>query len=167
MYYNYKNVFSALLKKLWEKIMGSSAENLRAGFKKTGIYPTNETPVLQRMPTIRVPDSPLQDVSLISESFVEFLENKRKEVVGVGAKRRKKKVNAVAGKSISIEDIIQAEPSSNGPKPQKSKKKTKDNSSSKSEDHHLTRKSSTLQILIDIYTLIDCLDTLNVYCRLV
>lgn len=105
-----KNMFPALLKKLWEKIMDSSADNLKAGFKKTGIFPTDAMPVLQRLPGFKDPDAPQQDSSLISESFVEYLENKRKEVVGIGGnKGRKKKLNVTAGKSISAEEVDKAQ----------------------------------------------------------
>ncbi|CAK1578715.1 unnamed protein product [Parnassius mnemosyne] len=104
-----KNTFPTLLNKLWENIMDNSANNLKAGLKKTGIFPTDEAPVLQRLPTFRHPDAPLQDPVLVSESFIQFLENKRIGVVESGGKGRKKKLNVHAGKSISAEDIqIQA-----------------------------------------------------------
>lgn len=94
-----KNMFPTLLNKLWGNIMDNSASNLKAGFKKTGIFPTDETPVLQRLPTFRHPDAPLQDPALVSESFIQFLENKRIGVVESGGKGRKKKLNVPAGKA--------------------------------------------------------------------
>lgn len=74
-----KNRFPSLLKQLWESVMPRTENNLKAGFFKTGIYPTNENPVLERLPSFRPvlePDN--VDKSLVSESFVEFLENKRR-----------------------------------------------------------------------------------------
>ncbi|XP_069357707.1 uncharacterized protein [Maniola hyperantus] len=100
-----KNLFPALLKRLWENIMDNSADNLKAGFRKTGIYPTDETPVLQRLPNFKDAEEP----SLISENFIQYLENKRKEVVEIcGGKGRKKKLNVAAGKSISAQSSSNA-----------------------------------------------------------
>lgn len=109
-----KNVFPILLKKLWHKMQANSAENLKAGFKKAGIFPTDETQVLQRLPSFKHLDLAPLDPAIISDSFVQYLEDKRKEVVHQEkGKGRKKKLNIEAGKSISAEEVLQkvSEPS--------------------------------------------------------
>lgn len=122
-----KNIFPSLLKRLWDSVMPRTEANLKAGFLKTGIYPTNETPVLQRLPTYRETEEEIGhvDPSLVSESFVEFLENKRNTVVGRAGTGRKKKLNVPAGKSITSEDliIISATPATSQIKPSKKKRR--------------------------------------------
>lgn len=102
-----KNVFPSLLNKLWETIHINSAANLKAGFKKSGIFPTDATPVLQRLPTFKNADA-TANPDLLGQSFTQYLEEKRKEVVDQSKKNgKRKKLNIVAGKSISAEEIQQ------------------------------------------------------------
>ena len=100
-------MFPSLLKKLWEKIKVNSTANLKAGFKKTGIFPTNATAVLERLPSFRHTQEPV-DPDLISEMFIQYLHDKRKEVVDQSkGKGRKNRLNVVAAKSVSAEELQQ------------------------------------------------------------
>lgn len=76
-----KQRFPHLLNQLWQKILIKSEDNLKAGFLKTGIYPVNEMPVLERVPTFKHPLQHTANPGLVGESFVKFLEEKRNEVV--------------------------------------------------------------------------------------
>lgn len=105
-----KNIFPTLLSKLWEKVIPRTEENLKAGFKKTGIYPVDAAPLLARLPGFKNPEqtesSASNDPSLVPQSFMEFLERKRQETVAIKAGVRKKKLNVQAGKSISSEEVL-------------------------------------------------------------
>lgn len=133
-----KQRFPALLKELWEKILVKSADNLQAGFSKAGIYPTNELPVLERLPTFKHPQPDRVSPSLISDSFVQFLEDKRKQVIGQAKGGRKKKLNVPAGKSISSEELKKAlsEQSTSESKKGKNKRKKEVDDVSETEAVH-------------------------------
>ncbi|CAH2004705.1 unnamed protein product [Acanthoscelides obtectus] len=107
-----KQTFPSLLNQLWEKIAPKTEDNLKAGFLKTGIFPTNEQPVLERLPTFKHPE-PTLDPEAVGESFIQFLENKRQAVVCQGKGGRKRKLNVDPGKSVSSEELkrVLSEPS--------------------------------------------------------
>lgn len=100
-----KDVFPSLLKQLCEAILPRSADNLKAGFRKTGIYPTDELPVLERLPTFVRPQIQQVDKEKVSEAFKQFLNDKRKEIVVQGKAGPKKRLNVKPGKSISSEEV--------------------------------------------------------------
>lgn len=92
-----KSVFPSLLHKLWVKISVNGGDNLKSGFRKAGIMPLDETQVLRRLPTYKDPNQSIDEsanISLISDSFTKFLEDKRKEAVGgnTTTPQRKKKI---------------------------------------------------------------------------
>lgn len=102
-----KNIFPSLLKKLWVKLLVNAQANLQAGFKKAGIYPLCPTKVLERLPSYIDPNAPNPDTSLVSDAFIQYIETTRKRVLGQGEaiKRRKRKLEVPAGKSISAEEV--------------------------------------------------------------
>lgn len=93
-----KQTFPSLLKKLLENIEPNVRSNLKNGFRKCGIYPCNVDELLARIPgAIDV------DNTIVSASFIDHLESKRKTITESGPKRRKKKFEIAAGKSIAHE----------------------------------------------------------------
>lgn len=65
-----KDKFPKLLKHLMETIAPRAADNLKAGFRKCGICPFNEEPVLQRLPSTSALNVSNESVS---QAFVEHL----------------------------------------------------------------------------------------------
>uniref|UniRef100_A0A1B0CMK5 Putative tigger transposable element-derived n=1 Tax=Lutzomyia longipalpis TaxID=7200 RepID=A0A1B0CMK5_LUTLO len=110
-----KNHFPALLKSLMEKISPNSSANLRSGFRKCGIVPVDARPILQRLRL----DNPIDDETsnAIHSSFLQKLDEKRTEWVGIPKKGKRKKLNIVPGKSVCEEDFVKEE----NQKPQKIK----------------------------------------------
>jgi hypothetical protein len=103
-----KQIFPSLLKKLIDNIKPTMADNLKNGFRKCGIYPCNIDELLAR-----IPGADNVDHSIVSASFVDHLELKRKIITESGPKRRKKRFEIAAGKSIShelFEDTENQEP---------------------------------------------------------
>lgn len=106
-----KDKFPQLLKSLMHKLEESGCENLKSGFRKTGIYPLDKAQVLARLPSSNVihdPDS--TSPSLISQSFIEHLQKARSgnDEPTRNAPVRRKKLPVVAGKSICCDEIIDA-----------------------------------------------------------
>lgn len=60
-----KDQFPSLLKSLWEALI-KGPDNLIAGFRKSGIYPTHRQPVFTRLPSESL-DASIS--SLVGESF--------------------------------------------------------------------------------------------------
>ncbi|KAH9635235.1 hypothetical protein HF086_013262 [Spodoptera exigua] len=86
-----KQTFPSLLKKLLENIEPNVRSNLKNGFRKCGIYPCNLDELLARIPgAIDV------DNTIVSASFIDHLESKRKTITESGPKRRKKKFEIAA-----------------------------------------------------------------------
>lgn len=110
-----KDTFPSLLKELIEKLAVNGPSNLRSGFRKTGIFPTDRMQVLGRLPSTR----PACNIEAISSSFVEHLNTLRAGDNVATPKRKRSKVNVEPGKSIGPEDIanrnVNAEGTNNGP----------------------------------------------------
>lgn len=91
-------------------------DNLMAGFAKCGIHPLNKQRLVDRLPE----NQPV-DKESIGEAFMEQLEKKRAEFLTEdGPRRRKKKLQVPAGKSIAFEEVEAA----NKPSTSASKKNT-------------------------------------------
>ncbi|XP_047027499.1 MFS-type transporter clz9-like [Helicoverpa zea] len=90
-----KSSFPVLLKKLLADLEENRKENLKSGFRKCGIYPTNANALLERLP------KPV-DKTAAENSFLETLQAKRVEWTGgVNPKRRRTKLNIVPGRSVT------------------------------------------------------------------
>ena len=115
-----KDIFPRLLKELIDGLYAEKGNNIVSGFRKTGIYPLCKENVLKRLPQKEV------DSSIVSETFIEHNSKKRDECKSnTKEKRKRKKLNALPGKSICYEDLLLEEnvPStSNGGKSKKPRK---------------------------------------------
>nr|CAI5843636.1 unnamed protein product [Callosobruchus analis] len=88
-----KNVFPSLLNKLLVKILGNAESNVKSGFMKTGIYPLCAEKMLERFPTYSRPEVDNPNPMLVSDVFIEYIKNVRKEAVGENVpKRRNRKL---------------------------------------------------------------------------
>lgn len=90
-----KQHFPQLLKALMEKIKENATSNLIAGFKKCGIVPCDVSPLLERISAHNH-----RDCNGVENSFMDYLEKKRENVVHIQP-RNKKKLNVPAGQSIA------------------------------------------------------------------
>ena len=94
-----KELFPELLNKLLVKMEVKDAENMKSGFRKSGIYPLDKNQVLARLPK-----SVDGAAEAVSASFIEHLVQMRGE--DKDAPRRKRlKVSVVLGRSISADDV--------------------------------------------------------------
>lgn len=106
---NIKSCFPKLLKKLMEVIQENAESNLKAGFKKTGIYPLDATQVLSRIPTQLYNSTRHREA--VDESVLTLLNDMRYGTMGVLELKRKRKLDVVVGKSVSAstEDYVDSE----------------------------------------------------------
>lgn len=104
-----KDEFPGLLKKLMAAMEPNIEKNLKSGFRKTGIFPLNKQQVLSRLPKASL-DNNLGDMAdLIGESFLEELNKRRQDETKPREKKRRKKLNVPAGRSIGTSDVLNAE----------------------------------------------------------
>lgn len=101
-----KEQFPCLLKKALNALT-ESKENLIAGFKKTGIFPVNKEEPLSRLPR----QDRIMNIELITNSFIQKLEQSRIETCQEKKIVKKRKLNVPPGKSISASDVVEAAPS--------------------------------------------------------
>ncbi|GFO09152.1 tigger transposable element-derived protein 2 [Plakobranchus ocellatus] len=90
-----KDVFTRLLKKLMLEL--PNQENIKAGFRKCGIYPLDKVPVLDRLPR----ESNEAANNSVSEVFTEHLRQLRHGDDGAPRKMRRKRLDVVPGRSIA------------------------------------------------------------------
>lgn len=84
--------FPRLLKRLWDRLLENAANNLMSGFRKCSIVPPNVQVLLERLP-----NKDRVDLSLVGQSFLEVIQERRKEIVDSGTTRKRKATNIVAG----------------------------------------------------------------------
>lgn len=97
-----KDEFPKLLKILMERLV-TGPDNLIAGFRKAGIAPLDRAKVLSRLYS-QVADK--ENISQsVGETFLAELEKRRTDATKPVQKKRRKRLNVVAGKSISACDI--------------------------------------------------------------
>ncbi|KAG8230586.1 hypothetical protein J437_LFUL004499 [Ladona fulva] len=98
-----KDQFPMQLRTVLDEIQPSLSKNLKAGFKKAGIYPANKDEILCRLPK--------QDRSvnrdLVGGAFLAHLNEKRREFIKPLVK--KKKIQVALGRSITAADILPQE----------------------------------------------------------
>jgi len=99
-----KDSFPVLLKQLDDKMKENGAENLKSGFRKTGIVPLDRTQVLNRLPNNTTTYSPHRANHNVSQSFVEFLNNIRSNDTPT-IRRVRRKLVVPAGKSVTSDEI--------------------------------------------------------------
>lgn len=96
-----KDMFPRLLKKALVILEENVSENMKAGFRKAGIYPINKEEILKRLPSTKVSIN----LELVGETFIKHLQEKRQEVVQPRATKRQK-LDVPAGKSITSADVL-------------------------------------------------------------
>lgn len=117
-----KDQFPRLLKKALDAIETNISANLKAGFKKSGIYPINKEEVLKCLPKKSFSNEASSPGVAWCETFEDFLRSTReKETV---TKPRKKKVAVTPGKSLCETDLLQASEDLKENKGQKKRKAT-------------------------------------------
>jgi hypothetical protein len=108
-----KDEFPKLLNALMEKLKTNGADNLKSGFRKTGIYPLDKSQVISRLPadtgtasgTSAAIGQPTTS-DLVSSSFLEHLRKARGDNDDAClARARRRKVAVAPGKSLSVDDI--------------------------------------------------------------
>nr|CAH7745020.1 unnamed protein product [Callosobruchus chinensis] len=97
-----KNKFAQLVKKSLDVIEPNSKQNMAAGFRCTGIFPTDRKIVFRKLPSYGKDAVEVQ--SAIGESFKSFLTDLRDSDLGKKT-RRKFQVPITAGKSVSLEEL--------------------------------------------------------------
>lgn len=103
-----KDMFPTLLKELMASLAENQEENLKSGFSKCGIYPLNKQKLLDRLP-----ENQNVDTSAVGEAFIKQLKQRRAEFLTKdGPKKRKKKLQVPAGKSVSLRDLEEVEENS-------------------------------------------------------
>lgn len=115
-----KDQFPALLKKALDSLI-ATRENVIAGFRKSGIMPTNKDEPLSRLPK----QDRVVNLHLITGTFMQQLELARSDDSSVNKLSKKKKLSVPAGRSISASDIGAASSSVLTQNPLTKPKKTK------------------------------------------
>lgn len=99
-----KGLFPRMLSRLMEILTPNSPNNIKAGFKKSGIYPLNMQPLLDRLPSA----GPI-DKEAINSSFLENLQNKRVEWTEGISQKGRKKLKLVPGMSVAEQLLTEPE----------------------------------------------------------
>lgn len=102
-----KSEFPLLLKKTIESITNREA-NLKQGFEASGIFPINPSEVLNKIPTnlTGTPESSPEVSNIWTQAFVTLMEKGRyNENIEQRSKQRGKRINIVAGRSVSARDL--------------------------------------------------------------
>lgn len=135
-----KDLFPRLLKELMASLEEKQRDNLTAGFAKCGIHPLNKQRLLDRLPE----NQPV-DKESIGEAFVEQLEKKRAEFLTKdGPRRKKKKLQVPAGKSITFQEVEAAiSEAANKPSTSASKKTQKTSTKVSKKKNKKRRNSSS------------------------
>lgn len=102
-----KEYFPSLLKRAIDKLGGTLSQNIKSGFRGTGIIPLDRTQVLKRLPQERNLEE--DDPNAWTESVVELLNESRNACKPTVA--RKKKIQVEPGKSVSTTDFLEPQPS--------------------------------------------------------
>lgn len=118
-----KEQFPKLLSKLWDNLLEKGKENLKSGFKKSGIFPFDKEPVFRRLSNTIIEHQP-QYREKIGDSFLNHLQTLRGTTTE--CRKRKKKLNLTPGKGITPDDLNnESQPSTSKPPKTKKKEKTK------------------------------------------
>ena len=104
--------FPSSFEKLLEKIEPNLESNLKAGFRKTGIYPLEAQQAIERVPTRGTNDADeTATAAAVDASLVDLLsELKHGPENQPCARRNRSKVNVSPGKSISAVDLEAGNP---------------------------------------------------------
>jgi len=118
-----KDEFPRLLNCLMNKLKEHGKDNLTAGFRKAGIFPLDKSQVMSRLPSDCANHgaggdagsdvsagigSPSSTSELVSQSFLDHLSHARGDGQNGATRRKRRKVSAVPGKSLSADDVVPA-----------------------------------------------------------
>lgn len=95
-----KDRFPLLLKTALQEMEPTMVSNLKAGFKKAGIFPFNRQEILDRLPK----GETNLNLELVSDAFIAHLDSKRQDFVKTRP-TKKRKLQVPPGKSISAADV--------------------------------------------------------------
>lgn len=84
--------------------LGVNAEkNIKAGFRKCGIVPLDSSQVLTRLPMQEEKEE--EKIRAVSDSFTKLLKDMRYGSMNIREPKKKRKLEVVAGKSVSAEEV--------------------------------------------------------------
>lgn len=112
-----KDEFPGLLKELMSQLQEKAIDNLKSGFRKTGIFPIDRQQVLNRLCNTIITNASETVRENVGNTFIEHLKKVRQEATTVRQIRRKKRLNVPPGKSISSTDFMNNENADAGPEP--------------------------------------------------
>lgn len=95
-----KGCFPRLLKLLMEQLQLHSENNIKAGFRKTGVSPLDVNIILERLPKYHTEI----EKKVIDETFTNFLKEMRFGTMNIREPKNKRKLEVVAGRSVSGEE---------------------------------------------------------------
>jgi len=102
-----KDEFPRLLNSLMTRLDEKSSDNLKAGFRKAGIWPLDKSQILSRLPST-ASSEPESNATceLVSQSFVDHLRQARgDDEASCNARAKRRRVAVAPGKSLSADDI--------------------------------------------------------------
>lgn len=96
-----KDIFPNLLRQTIEKVKASSVENIKSGFRTTGLVPLDRTKILNKLPKLIEPEhANLNAVNVLKDILTETRYKKADTIV------RRKKINVEPGQSVTASDIM-------------------------------------------------------------
>ena len=111
-----KDVFPGLLQKLNDSLV-NKVENLKSGFRKSGIHPFNPQKVLKRLPDHGLNQDGDASTSTGTATNIDTVRKVSDAVLGVlkrmrgvdeeRPKKRRKKINVIPGKSITCDNLAE------------------------------------------------------------
>lgn len=99
-----KGCFPRLLKKLMEELHDNSENNIKAGFRKTGINPIEVNEILSRLPENRQNNIEM-DKDALDKSVLDLLKEMRYGTMNITEPRKKKKIEVIAGRSVGTDSL--------------------------------------------------------------
>lgn len=106
-----KQFFPSLLKRVLENLEPNFKQNFGSGFKKCGIYPCDEQPLLDKIAHKQV------EPSAVSAAFLDVLQSTRDAYTVQPKLARKKKISVPAGKSPSHDEVLMSGVTGNDKQP--------------------------------------------------
>lgn len=102
-----KDCFPALLSEMMDKIKGSAKDNLRNGFRKSGIYPLDANQAISRLPEEPAKTDFEASKHALDSSVIDYLKEMRHgtEDTTLSKPRKKKRLNVEPGRSITTKSL--------------------------------------------------------------
>lgn len=101
-----RSVFTYLIKKTLDLCKSNESANLIAGFKSTGIFPTNRDKALSKVRSVAEPQENQNQVSkVVGDQFINYIETMRAQIVAPSTRGKRFAVAVEPGKSVSFEEL--------------------------------------------------------------